>query len=206
MCQHVLWVWHDGGLQCPPTAYECSEPFGMCLEKIWESFNVGLEPQPLQPAIASIPGANWKLRRNPNLCQQVLWRWHDDESQCPYTAYEWSQTLFICIGLTWESFNVGLEPQPLHHGIICISRCELGLWPKSKICASRCCEYGMMMDYSAHPQHMYVLNHLEYVWRRCENHLMWVWSFNHCNMTLFQFQVRTGNFAETQNLCQQGLW
>jgi hypothetical protein len=62
----------------------------------------------------------------------------------------------------------------------------------------------MMVDYSAHPQHMNVLNHLEYVWRRCENHLMWVWSLNHCNLPLLQFQVRTGNFAVTQIYANKG--
>jgi hypothetical protein len=106
--------------------------------------------------------------------------------------------------LTWESFNVGLEPQPLQHAIVSIPGVN---WKhRRNPNANMCREYGMMMDPSAHPQHMNVLNHLEYVWRRCENHLMWVWSLNHCNMTLFQFQVWPGNFALIHNMCHPELW
>jgi len=62
----------------------------------------------------------------------------------------------------WESFHVGLGPQPLHLDIICMPSVtqdkEFGHVPK--FWANKNGSSSLMVDPSAHPQHMNVLIHL----------------------------------------------
>ena len=39
---------------------------------------------------------------------------------------------------------------------------------------------------------MYVIQHLEYVWRGCGDHSMWVWSLNHCIINSFDARKDRG--------------
>ena len=72
----------------------------------------------------------------------------------------------------WEPFHVGLGPQPLHLDIICSLADKYG-------------GSGVMVDPSAHPQHMNGLKRFVNVWSGCGNHSMWVWSLNYCTLTSF---------------------
>jgi hypothetical protein len=54
-------------------------------------------------------------------------------------------------------------------------------------------------DPFAHPQqHINVLKHPVYVWRRCGNHSALVWGLNQCSMTSFVAQLWHENFAYHQ--------
>ena len=76
----------------------------------------------------------------------------------------------------WEPFHVDLGPQPIHPCIIYSPAvtCEIiQLLPN--FCANKCGSSSMIVDPSAHPQHMNGLKHLLYAWSGCGNHSMWVW-------------------------------
>ena len=47
----------------------------------------------------------------------------------------------------------------------------------------------MMVDPSAHPQHMNGLEHFVYVWSGCGNHSRLVWGLNHSTLASFEAQV-----------------
>jgi hypothetical protein len=85
----------------------------------------------------------------------------------------------------WKPFHVGLGPQPLHLDIICSLAVtqEISQIPKSW--ADTYGGSGMMVDPSAHQQHMNGLKHLVYVWSGCGNHSRWVLGLNLCTLTSF---------------------
>ena len=81
---------------------------------------------------------------------------HDDSSILPSTAYEVGNH-FVYICLEWmrecETFHVGLEPQPLYHGIICMhnaSNTDLSYLPKSGPTSVVVSSNGMMTDPYSH--------------------------------------------------------
>jgi hypothetical protein len=84
----------------------------------------------------------------------------------PFTAYECSQKPCFHLKWIWESFHVGLGPQPMNLDIICSLRGfdMLEFFQLHKIKTGKCDGSCMMLDPSTHSQHMTVLKHLVYVW------------------------------------------
>ena len=90
-------------------------------------------------------------------------------SICPSRAYECSQIpSCICLEWTWKSFHVGLGHQPMHLDIICRPAVTHEFGQVPKFWANKNGSSGMMVDPSAHPQHMNDLNHLIYLAWMCE--------------------------------------
>ena len=104
--------WHDGGLVCPSTAYECSQSPSICLEWIWEPFHVGLGPQPIHHDIICSQAGNREFPRDflKFLPTSVVRGCHDSGLVCPSTAYECSQIPCICFEWIWEPIHVGPGP------------------------------------------------------------------------------------------------
>ncbi len=85
----------------------------------------------------------------------------------------------------WEPFHVGIGPQPLHLDIICSLAVTQEISQLSKFCGNKYGGSGVMVDPSAHPQHMNGLKRFVNVWSGCGNHSMWVWSLNYCTLSSF---------------------
>jgi hypothetical protein len=80
---------------------------------------------------------------------------------------------------------VCLGPQPMRHVIIISPVVTQEFAKVCKFWASMYGVSGMMVDISAHPQHMHVLKHCVHVLSGFGNHSMWVCGLNQCAMTLF---------------------
>ena len=61
----------------------------------------------------------------------------------------------------------------------------------------------MIVDPSAHPQHMNGLKHLVGVHGRCGNNSMWVWGLNQSTLTHLQPCCGPRNFLTPETLRQQ---
>ncbi len=85
----------------------------------------------------------------------------------------------------WETFHVGLGPQPIHPYIICSLAVTQETSQLPKFGAYKYGGSGVMVDPSPHPQHMNGLKHLVYVWSGCGSHSMWVFGLNRCTLTSF---------------------
>ena len=86
------------------------------VEGMWESFHVSFEPQPLRHGgIILWPKPSAKISNSETRSTVVLACWWTLLSIHSLTAYELSQTYWICLKRMRESFPVGLEPQPLRH-------------------------------------------------------------------------------------------
>ena len=97
-----------------------------------------------------------------------------------------SNTLYLYMyGVDVETFHVGLGPQLIHPCIICSLAVTQEISQLPKFWADKYGGSGMMVDPSAHPQHMNGLKHLVYVWSGCGNYSRWVRGLNHCTLTSF---------------------
>jgi len=67
------------------------------------------------------PSSEAEFQKTSQILASMLIMWPVDGFICPSTAYDASQAPCICWEGIWEPFHVGLEPQPLHHGVICSS-------------------------------------------------------------------------------------
>ena len=78
-------------------------------KSIQHGFGASITAQTLHSASSSNPGFQ---------TTQMWWERHDDGSISPSTAYEGCQTPSICLKRMCKPFHVGLEPPPMHKGII----------------------------------------------------------------------------------------
>ena len=81
-----------------------------------------------------------------------------------------------------------------------------GFQPTPPICTNSCSGSGRVMGCSAHPHHIKVVKHLAYVWNWCENHAMWVCSFNRSSMVWFNAQKQLRISAAFSNLGHHVWW
>ncbi len=63
----------------------------------------------------------------------------------------------------------------------------------------------MMMDITAHPQHIYVVKDFVYVLSGVEKNCKLVWGLNQCTIVSFLTKVRLGCSAVFETL-DQGVW
>ena len=78
-----------------------------------------------------------------------------------------------------------IRPHPMHHVIISSSFESQEICQLPKFCTNKFGGNGIMVDPSAHPQHMNGLKDFVYVWSGCGNYSMWVWGINHCTLISF---------------------
>jgi hypothetical protein len=128
---------------------------------MWEPFHVGFGPQPLHLDI---------------ICSRAVTQ---EISQLPkFRAYKYGYScvmvgpsalpqhmnglkhLFICMEWMWEPLHVGQGTQPLHLDIICSLTVTQEISQLPKFWADKYGGSGMMVDPSAHPQHIMVSNTL----------------------------------------------
>jgi hypothetical protein len=106
--------------------YEWSKTHG-AFEWMWEAFNVGLGPLPINLDIMLQPLCDPGNRPTMIIIHQLgWWKWHDGGSICQSTACKLSQIHCKCLGWMWKAFRVGLGPQPMHLDTLLVS----SLWPR----------------------------------------------------------------------------
>jgi hypothetical protein len=95
---------------------------------------------------------------------------------------------------------MGMEPQPLHNGMVCSPAVTQAFSQLSKSGSTRAMVKGC--------QWFHMPNHCNLIcaphW--CAGSFGWVWSLNHCIMVWFVAQQWPKLSAECQNLGQQGQW
>jgi hypothetical protein len=128
----------------------------------------------------------WEVSKNVTFCPTLACT-TPDGFICPSTAYEGYQTPCVYLTWMWEPFQVGLEPQPMHCGVICQPAVTQGFSciPKSGFKSVVVTAWWWIHQ----PIQSIWRLHLAYVWHVCGNHSRWVWSLNHCIVVWFVDQL-----------------
>ncbi len=104
---------------------------------------------------------------------------------------------------------MGMEPQPLHNGMVCIPAVTQTLafsWLPKQIWDNKGNGNGLPMVPYAHPLHMKWFIHIICAPHWCACSFGWLWSLKHCIMVWFVAQQWPKLSANCQNLGQQGQW
>ena len=171
---------------CKSAPCEWTTTHWISVKMKWESFHVGLGPQPLFKGIDWWQAVNlnffsWLPQLGPtNVGVMAWWR-----IRIPIHSI-WRLSITLCMfGVCVESIPCGFGASTTAQTQYLVTNSDPEFQPTSKIWANKCWGNGMMVDPYPHPQHVKVVKHLLYVCRICGNHSTWVWSHNHCTRASF---------------------
>ena len=135
------------------------------MEWMWEPFHVGLGPQPFHLDIICSLAVTQEISQLLKFgAYKYGYSWvMVDPSALPQHMNSLKHLVYVWSGCGNHSMWVwGLNNPPLHHLWPLSVTCEIiQLLPN--FCANKCGSSSMIVDPSAHPQHMNGLKHLVYI-------------------------------------------